>query len=325
MPQAHRHASGAEIIIARELPTDKPQLTVILPVRNGEKFIAAAIGSVLNQTFREFELWVLENGSDDETVRVVRSIKNERIKLFELGPVGVQGALQYAIENAPTPWLARMDADDLMFPNRLEVQMNFLMRNPGLVFVGSAYAFLTPFGHILDLRARGAREVTKQELAGRRGFPDSSLIFNRLAARAAGGVDREFAKCDGLPLMFRLLTQGKAWGLAEHLQLYRLRADSLSKDHDHDVESRQIHFKYAPEYFEPRPDKTPPQSFWKMIAKLEFLTGHTTSMKHALELMAGEGNFEAEARTFPFNNSFGPLGRAYYTFQHSGIRSLEFT
>ena len=273
---------------------------------------------MLNQTFKEFELWVLENGSDDGTVRAVRSIRDERIKLFELGPVGVQGALQYAIENAPTPWLARMDADDLMFPNRLEAQMNFLRRNPGLVFVGTAYALLTPFGHILELRARGAREVTKQELAGRRGFPDSSLVFNRLAAQEAGGVDREFGKCDGLPLMFRLLTQGKAWGLAEHLQIYRMRPNSLSKDHDHDEESRQIHFKYAPEYFEPKSDKAPPQSFWKMIAKLEFLTGNTNTMADALEFMAREGDFEAEAKRFPFNNSFGPFGRTYYKWRYGG-------
>jgi len=127
----------------------KSQLTVILPVRNGEKFVAAAVASVLNQTFREFELWVLENGSDDGTAQIVRSIKDSRIKVFELGPVGVQGALQYGIENAPTEWLARMDADDLMFPNRLEMQMNFIKKNPRLVFAGTAHAILTPFGHII--------------------------------------------------------------------------------------------------------------------------------------------------------------------------------
>ena len=66
------------------------------------------------QSFSNFELWVLENGSDDDTADIVRSIVDPRLRLFELGPIGIQGALQYAIENAPTPWLARMDADDLM-------------------------------------------------------------------------------------------------------------------------------------------------------------------------------------------------------------------
>lgn len=293
------------------------ELTVILPVRNGREFVAAAIHSALAQSFRDFELWVLENGSDDATAEIVRSIRDPRIRLFELGPVGVQGALQYALENATTPWLARLDADDLMFPNRLERQMAFLRRNPATVFLGTAYAFLTPFGHIFEIPARAAREVTKEEVAGRRGFPDSSLVFNRLAALAAGGVDREFAKCDGLPLMFRLLTQGKAWAMAEHLQLYRMRPNSLSKEREHDDESRQIHFKYAPEFFEPKTEP-PPRSFWKGVARLEMLSGDNQSVRIALERMKEEGDFAADANEFPFNNAFGAFGRAYYKWRYNG-------
>lgn len=292
-------------------------LTVILPVRNGREFVGTAIRSALTQTFRNFELWVLENGSDDGTADFVRSFTDPRIRLFELGPVGVQGALQYAIENASTTWLARLDADDLMFPNRLERQISFLRRNPATVFLGTAYAFLTPFGHIFEIPARKAREVTKEEVAGRRGFPDSSLMFNRLAALEAGGVDHEFAKCDGLPLMFRLLTQGKAWAIAEHLQLYRMRPNSLSKEREHDEESQRIHFKYAPEFFEPKPEQ-PPRSFWKTVARLELLSGDNDSVERALERMRQEGDFEADANQFPYNNAFGLLGRIYYQWRFSG-------
>src|ERR1700757_5310433 len=137
-------------------------LTVILPVRNGEQFLPAAIASVLKQTFREFELWILENGSEDRTAQIVRSIKDSRIKLFELGPIGVQGALQYAIENAESDWLARMDADDLMFPRRLEIQWEFIRQHPDITFVGTAFGLLTPFGHVFEpILPSGTREVTK--------------------------------------------------------------------------------------------------------------------------------------------------------------------
>ena len=84
--------------------------------------IAQAIASTLNQTYTDFELWVLENGSNDRTAEIARSFTDPRIRVFELGPVGVGGAMQYAIENAPSEWLARMDADDLMFPDRLKVR-----------------------------------------------------------------------------------------------------------------------------------------------------------------------------------------------------------
>src|SRR5215471_5946506 len=158
-------------------------LTVILPVRNGEAFVVAAIASILRQTFEDFDLWVLENGSEDRTAQAVRSIKDSRIKLYELGAVGVQGALQYAIENAESDWLARMDADDLMFPRRLEIQWEFIKQHPGITFVGTAFGLLTPFGHIFEpILTSGTREVTKESLAyNQRFFGDPTIVFNRHA------------------------------------------------------------------------------------------------------------------------------------------------
>ena len=103
-----------------------PPITVVLPAHNAEATIASAIASTLQQSYTDFELWVLENGSHDRTAAIARSFSDPRVRVFELGPVGVLGALQYAIENAPSEWLARLDADDLMFPKRLEVQMDFI-------------------------------------------------------------------------------------------------------------------------------------------------------------------------------------------------------
>ena len=105
------------------MPTSPP-LTVVLPAHNAEATIAPAIVSTLQQSYTDFELWVLENGSNDRTAEIARSFTDPRVKVFVLGSVGFQGALQYAITNASSEWLARMDADDLMFPNRLQVQMD---------------------------------------------------------------------------------------------------------------------------------------------------------------------------------------------------------
>ena len=96
-----------------------PPVTVVLPAHNAEATIASAIASTLQQSYTDFDLWVLENGSHDRTAEIARSFSDPRVRVFELGPVGFLGALQYAIENASSEWLARMDADDLMFPKRL--------------------------------------------------------------------------------------------------------------------------------------------------------------------------------------------------------------
>src|SRR5262245_9463769 len=115
-----------------------PSVTVIIPAHNAEETIAQSIASTLTQSYTDFELWVLENGSNDRTDEIAKSLTDPRVRVFELGPVGVGGAMQYAIENAPSEWLARTDADDLMFPDRLKVQMKFIQQHPEFVFVGTA-------------------------------------------------------------------------------------------------------------------------------------------------------------------------------------------
>jgi glycosyltransferase involved in cell wall biosynthesis len=88
-----------------------PSVTVILPAHNAEETIAQAIASTLNQTYTDFELWVLENGSNDRTAEIARSFADRRIKVFQLGPVGILGALNYALENVSSEWIARLDAE----------------------------------------------------------------------------------------------------------------------------------------------------------------------------------------------------------------------
>jgi glycosyltransferase involved in cell wall biosynthesis len=296
----------------------KSQLTVILPVRNSEEFIAPAIRSVLNQTFKEFELWVLENGSEDRTAQVVRSINDSRIKLFQLGPVGVQGALQYAIENAPTEWLARMDADDLMFPERLQIQLDFIHRNPDIVFIGTAYALLTPFGHVFEPKVTlGTREVTKESLAyNHRFFGDPTVVFNRHAALRAGGADFNFPKVDGVPLLFRLLTQGKGWEIAKHLHLYRVRPASLSRSNEHLEQAYRVRLKYAPEFIKAATKPPQQQSVWRSIAGLELLSGDMRSMRCAIKRMRQDGASGSEANALLLRSFLGGAGSAYYRWRN---------
>ena len=293
------------------------RLTVIMPVCNGEPFVASAIKSVLNQTFKKFELWVLENGSVDRTAEIVRSITDPRLKLFELGPVGVQGALQYALENASTEWLARMDADDLMFPNRLETQIKFIRHNPKVVFVGTAYAQLTPFNHMFErVLTSGSREVTKSLLATmKRFFADPSIVFNRLAALDAGGADLEFTNIDGVPLLFRLLTRGTGWEIPEPLHVYRLRPHSLSKTKEHDRQTHLVRLKYAPESVAAAPKNSVPYSFWEQIAGLEVIGGDRKSARLAAYYMKQEGPFRSEANRMIARSLLGPVGRMYYSWR----------
>jgi glycosyltransferase involved in cell wall biosynthesis len=281
----------------------------VLPAHNAEATIAPAIVSTLQQSYTDFELWVLENGSHDRTAEIARSFSDPRVRVFELGPVGVQGALQYAIENASSEWLARMDADDLMFPKRLEVQMDFIKENPGIVFVGTAYAVLTPFGHIFETMLASTREVTTELLACyKRFFADGSVVFNRYAALDAGGVDFEFTGGqDGLTLFFSLLTKGKGWEIAEPLYLYRLQPGSLSRRKDHIEQGYRARAKYAPHTLAhiPKPSHEP-SSVWHSIAGFELLARDGRAVCQAADFL--ESEFARTARRMRWLNYLGRLG-----------------
>jgi glycosyltransferase involved in cell wall biosynthesis len=298
--------------------TTSPPVTVVLPAHNAEATIAQAIASTLQQSYADFELWVLENGSNDHTAEVARSFSDPRVRVFELGPVRVQGALQYAIEHASSTWLARMDADDLMFPNRLEVQMDFIKADPTVAFVGTAHAILTPFGHIFEpVLPSSSREVTT-ELLGcyQRYFADGSVVFNRQVALKAGGVDFEFTGGqDGIALFFSLLTKGKGWEIAEHLYVYRLQPSSLSRAKDHVEECYRVRAKYAPHILAhiPKPPKEP-SSVWHSIAGFELLAGDGRAVRQAAEFL--EGEYPTSARRMRWLSYLGRLGYTCFKWRN---------
>jgi glycosyltransferase involved in cell wall biosynthesis len=300
--------------------TTSPPVTIVLPAHNAETTIAQAIASTLQQSYTDFELWVLENGSNDSTAEISRSFSDPRIKVFELGPVGFYGALQYAIENASSEWLARMDADDLMFPDRLKVQMDVIRERPEFILVGTAFALLTPFGHIFErVLSCQSREVNTLRLSSGRFFADPSTVFRRRVALEVGGVDPEFTM-DDISLWFRLLSRGKGWEIAKPLHLYRLRPNSLSKSRDFNRQALRIRAKYAPQTVEHLPRwPEPPDSGWYLIAGLELLAGNRSAVRQAAHFLEHEA--ARAARRLGWVSYLGRVGYLCYRWRNpSGYR-----
>ena len=101
------------------------QLTVILPCYNSEKYIYQSITSILNQTFKNFKLIIINDGSTDNTLKIIKSFKDKRIKLINnKGNKGLIYSLNKGISQANSIYLARMDGDDISERSRLEEQIN---------------------------------------------------------------------------------------------------------------------------------------------------------------------------------------------------------
>ena len=116
-----------------------PQVTIILPVYNGEQYLHEAIDSVLAQTYRDFELWVCNDGSTDGTVAIVDSYTDPRVRRID-NPhnMGLVATLNRAFAMVESPFIARMDDDDLWHEKKLELQMLLLESRPDVGVCGTS-------------------------------------------------------------------------------------------------------------------------------------------------------------------------------------------
>lgn len=121
-----------------------PKISVILPFFNAEKTLEAAVKSILNQTFSDFELLLIDNCSTDESFSIAQNLakKDHRIRLISEEKSGVANAMNCGLENAQGKFIARMDADDISLPERLEKQVTFLKQNHEIGLVGSTVKYV---------------------------------------------------------------------------------------------------------------------------------------------------------------------------------------
>lgn len=132
-----------------------PKITVGIPVYNAEKTIARAIQSVLNQTYTDFELIITDDGSTDGTLQVIQSFDDPRIRLLiDKENKGISFRLNQQISLAQGDYFARMDADDIMFPNRLQRQFEVLEQNPEIDVLGSSVIVVDENCRILGYRGK---------------------------------------------------------------------------------------------------------------------------------------------------------------------------
>ncbi|WP_319230790.1 glycosyltransferase family 2 protein [Draconibacterium orientale] len=122
----------------------KPELSVVLPFFNAEKTLKAAIKSILEQTFRDFELLLINNNSTDASLQIAKTLSkaDRRIHILNESEAGVANAMNCGLKNARGRFIARMDADDVAHPEKLEKQYNYLEENPSIDFIGSEVEYV---------------------------------------------------------------------------------------------------------------------------------------------------------------------------------------
>jgi len=208
------------------------QLSVVMPVWNGERYLAEAVESILSQTLQTFEFLILDDGSTDSTPDILRAFANRdsRIRLIQLNHEGIVVALNCGIAEAKSNWIARMDCDDIAHPDRLKKQIRAITSHPGSVL---CHTGIRQIGEpaLMAIQPRFSR--TKAFLAARLCFQcpiiHPSVIFSKSAFLQAGGFRESERHAEDYALWGRLLSLGDFVGLPEPLLNFRVHGGSISK------------------------------------------------------------------------------------------------
>jgi len=206
-----------------------PKISVVMAVYNGEKFLSAAIDSILNQTFNDFEFIIVDDGSKDESAGILAKYaqRDSRIKIISQPNQGLTRSLITALSLAQGDYIARMDADDESCPDRLEKLFSFMESNSTVAAVGSNAIMIDEVGRELKKVILPAVDTIKKRLTVRNLFIHGSLLMRRSACVAVGGYDITFRLAQDYDLLLRLLAHGYELSIVPDF-LYRLRSTSGS-------------------------------------------------------------------------------------------------
>ncbi|HEY8748521.1 MAG TPA: glycosyltransferase [Tepidisphaeraceae bacterium] len=209
----------------------QPAVSVAIPLYNAAPYVAQSIRSVLQQTFTDFELIVVDDGSTDGSADIVERVAagDSRLRLIRQANVGVSAASNRATELARGEFLARVDADDICLPERLEKQVAYLRANPDCVAVGSRVMFIDDQGDPLFEMPGIAfthEEIDRGLLAVEWTILQPATMFRTQALRTVGGYRTDLHIHEDHDLFLKLAEIGKLANVPEVLFQYRQRANS---------------------------------------------------------------------------------------------------
>jgi len=132
-------------------PNTPPTVSVLMPVHNASAYVAQAVESILKQTFTDFEFIIVNDASTDDTPAILESYEDSRIRLIHNDDnQGVTQSLNLGLEIAQGKYIARMDADDISLPNRLDIQVKYLDAHPHIGVLGTNALFIDKHARIVN-------------------------------------------------------------------------------------------------------------------------------------------------------------------------------
>ena len=209
-----------------------PKVSVIMAVRDGERWLEEACRSVLSQSLSDIELIVIDDGSTDGSVIILETLSESdpRLRWQSQPPAGLVAALNRGLSLARAPLLARLDADDIAVPSRLAEQSAFLGGHPDMVLLGS-------WAEKMDAQGRNIGRLTPESGSDRLAeilqhsnpFVHSSVMMRTDGVRELRGYRAACLSAEDYDLWLRLSERGRIGNLPRELVRYRVHTGSVTR------------------------------------------------------------------------------------------------
>lgn len=210
-----------------------PAMSVVVGAYNAQKYVSQAVQSILGQTFSDFEFIIVDDGSTDHTLKILREYekKDPRVKVIASPHGGIVDAANTGIRSAQCELIARADADDVAFPQRLQVQIRFMQDHPEVAALGAQMLLIDPYGvPLLETRLPLDHEGIEKEMLGGSGWamPQPVAMVRRRAIMEVGCYRKEYEWAEDLDLFLRLAEHNRLANLPDVLVKYRIHLQSTN-------------------------------------------------------------------------------------------------
>ena len=211
---------------------NEKKITVLMPAFNAAPFIAEAIASVLSQECDGYELLVVDDGSTDDTVKIIQSFTHPALRLIRSNHLGIANALNTGLQHAKGEYIARFDADDICLPMRLAIQSNFLDKNPAHIICGGNAEYIDVNGeHLFHFKCKAFEHDDIMRLLNHHcPFIHSSVMYRRAPVLQLGGYPVDAHNFEDHLLWAQMAGKGMYYNLNKELIMVRFNPSSTTID-----------------------------------------------------------------------------------------------
>lgn len=218
-----------------------PKVTVLLPVYNGERYLREAIDSVISQTFSDFELLIIDDGSTDSSLQIINSYTDSRIRLLRNDKrLKLSGALNRGMDNASGEYIARMDADDICLPQRLATQVTYMERYQDVGVCGSWIKMFGLRGTIVYKAPTGYQHVRAKALFDNPFVHPSVMMRKTLFDRFSLRFDGNYYPTEDFELWTRAISLFPCDNIGMVLLHYRVHSQSMTNSDWTQMDARAL-------------------------------------------------------------------------------------